>query len=90
MSKKTNTILFILGATVFNVLTIFIIYFVCIFISAYLFNESIMEYAGIAQIIIFIISITGGFALYRLLMKIICRKIDMDKYFEPIISRNKK
>ncbi len=90
MSKKTNTILFILGATVFNVLTIFILYLGCIFISIKFFNESLIEYAEIANLIIFIVSIFGSFAIYRLVLNILSKKIDLDKYFEAIISRKKK
>ncbi len=91
MNKKANTVLFIIGATIFNVLIIFVVYFGCILIFFRLFynNDSMADYVGILNIVFFIGSIIGSFVIYRIALKIISKKIDMDKYFEPIISRKK-
>jgi len=90
MNKKANTVLFIIGATIFNVLIIFVVYFGCILIFFRLFyNDSMADYVGILNIVFFIGSIVGSFVIYRIALKIISKKIDMDKYFEPIISRKK-
>ena len=90
MNKKANTVLFIIGATIFNVLIIFVVYIGCILIFYRLFyNDSMTDYVGILNIVFFIGSIIGSFVIYRIALKIISKKIDMDKYFEPIISRKK-
>ena len=90
MNKKVNTVLFIIGATLINVLIIFIIYFAGIYIFALVYNDGMGSYIEIINTFIFIASIVGSFLIYRLILKIISNKIDMEKYFEPIISRKKK
>ena len=89
MNKKVNTVLFIIVATVFNVLIIFLIYFGCVYLFAVFYNEGLADYVEIANTIFFFISIIGSFIVYRIILKILSKKIDMDKYFEPIITRKK-
>ena len=89
MSKKTNTLLFILGATVFNVLTT-IISFVLLLIA---FNQ-ILVLTGTADesagswgiIIVFIGAIALSFFTYRLVLRQIMKKVDMDKHFDPLFG----
>ena len=86
MSKKTNTLLFILGGTVFNILVTLICF--VIFLVIYgrvhsLFPESV---AAWILPVIFIASIVVSFVVYRLLIKIIMKKVDMEKYFDPIFG----
>jgi len=90
MSKKTNTLLFIIGGTVFNVLTtvLCIIVFLVIYSSvlAPMFPESsiIQEWA---IPIIFVLSIVASFFIYRLAIKIISKKVNMEEHFDPIFGR---
>ena len=90
MSKKTNTILFILGGTVFNILiTVF-----CFFAFLFLYSKFLYPYlsensAAWILPIIFIASIVVAFLVYRLAVKIILKKVDMEKYFDPIFSRRR-
>jgi membrane protein implicated in regulation of membrane protease activity len=90
MSKKTNTLWFILGATVFNVLTT-IICFVALFVIFFrLIAPSLPEEALSWSIpVIFIGSIALSFVLYRLILKKLMKKIDPEKYFDPIFGRRR-
>jgi hypothetical protein len=90
MNKKVNTVLFILGATIFNVLVIGILYFICYALLILVYNESMNSFIEIVFMGIMLGSIVGGFFIYRVVLKIISKKIDMDKYFEPLFSRRKK
>ena len=90
MNKKVNTVLFILGATLVNVLTIFVLYFAGIYIFALVYNDGMANYVEVVNTFIFIASVVGSFLIYRLILKVISNKINMEKYFEPIISRKKK
>ena len=84
MSKKTNTILFILGGTVFNILVTIICFLVFLLIFGSLNN--ILPENSIVWIlpIIFVLAIISAFAIYHVTLKFIMKKVDMDKYFDPI------
>lgn len=90
MNKKVNTVLFIIGATLLNVLVIFIIYLSSIYIFAQVYNEGMANYVEIINMVFFIGSIIISFIFYRFILKFISKKIDMNKYFEPILSRKRK
>lgn len=86
MNKKLNTILFVLGATVVNILTMLVILFFGIFLLGRL-PEATQESAGqFLFILVFLVAIAGSFFSYNKLIKYISNKIDMDKYFHPIFK----
>ena len=86
MSKKTNTLWFILGATVFNII-ITIIFFV-IFLA--IFSKLPGLPVAVTIPIILIGPLVLSFVVYRFILKQMMKKIDMEKHFDPIFSRRKK
>ena len=91
MNKKVNTLLFILGATLFNV----IVTAVCFLALLLLYARTIMpfihdESRGWGFPIIFIAAIVLSFIIYRFVLKVIIKKIDVDKYFDPIFGHKRK
>jgi hypothetical protein len=87
VSKKSNTLLFILGATVFNVLTTIV--FLLILLALYLRLIAPLlppETAGWGFPVIFIASFVLSFLLYRLILKQVMKKVAMEKYFDPIFG----
>ena len=90
MSKKTNTLLFMLGATVFNILvTILSFLLLLVIYSKFFFSrvpESVLPWA---LPLIFTASIIISFLAYRMMMKIIMKKVDLEKYLDPIFRRRK-
>ena len=89
MNKKTNTVLFILGATVVNILVMLIVLVVGLILVARL-PESFQESAGqIIIILLFFIAIAVSFVSYNRFMKFLSAKIDMDKYFHPIFKQRR-
>ena len=92
MNKKVNTVLFLLGATVFNI----IVTMMFIFLFGFLYLRFLMVYTSSenaifwAFVLIFIGSITASFFLYRLLLGILLKKINVEKYFEPIFRSKYK
>ena len=89
MNKKTNTFLFILGGTVFNILvTVF-----CFFVFLFLYSRFLYPYLPENSIawmlpVNFVASIVASFLIYRLVVfKVIMKKVDMEKYFDPIFGR---
>ena len=87
MSKKTNTLLFILGGTIFNILvTVLCFILLLVFYSAVL-AKMLPENSGAwVMPVIFMASIIASFFLYKFVIKLIMKKIDMDKYFDPIFG----
>jgi len=91
MNKKINTILFILGATLFNVL-IAVISFVLLTL---LYVNTIMllmseETRPWGFTFIFLASIVASFLVYRYALKIILKKIDVEKFFDPIFLKKNR
>jgi membrane protein implicated in regulation of membrane protease activity len=90
MSKKTNTLWFILGATVFNVLTTIICFLVLFVLFFRLIAPSLPEETLSWSLpVIFIGSIGLSFVLYRVIIKRLMKKIDVEKHFDPLFGRRR-
>ena len=90
MNKKTNTWLFILGATVFNVLITIISFLALLFIYAkFIANLLPEEGAAWGFPVIFIAAIALSFVIYRVIVKYLFKRFDVEKYFDPIFGRRR-
>ena len=88
MNKKVNTALFIIGATVVNlVLMAVLILLGFLIVSLLPLNNASQGITTAVVILIFFGSIIGTFVIYHNMVKYLSTKIDMDKYFHPIIKR---
>lgn len=88
MNKKVNTILFIVCATLFNVFVIVLVS--CILIFLYVrFLMPLIPNANSAWgfMLIFLAAVAVSFLVYRFLLKYLLKKIDMEKYFDPIFVK---
>ena len=91
MNKKLNTIFFILGATLFNILITVAAILLLLTIYANLLMRRIPESAQIWFIlIIFIASIAISYVVYRFVLNYLIKKIDMERYFDPIFSGSRR
>jgi hypothetical protein len=91
MNKKLNTALFILGATVVNILIMFILVAAGILILTQVLPSEAAP--GLVQglfLLVFVLAIVGSFFIYNKLVKLVTKKIDMEKYFHPIFGPKKK
>ncbi len=90
MNKKANTVLFLLGATVFNLLMMFLLIVMFLVLISAIFRDSLNpNMLSILMIIVFVGSIAASFFIYGRLVKWLSRKIDMEKYFLPLFRRKK-
>ena len=90
MNKKVNTVLFLLGATVFNLLIMFILIVLFLVLISAIFRGSLNpNVLSILMIVVFIGSIAASFFIYGRVVKWLSRKIDMEKYFLPLFRRKK-
>ncbi|MDR0910236.1 MAG: leader peptide processing enzyme [Spirochaetaceae bacterium] len=90
MNKKANTWVFILIATVFNVVVtaglfigLFVLY-VRLFMP--LLPDGSQQWAFL---VIFVLAIVLGFLVYRLAMKIFMKKVNVDDKFAPIFGNRR-
>ena len=91
MNKKVNTLLFVLVATIFNIIMMVLILAIGLTVISTVAGENIS--AGTAQILfllLFVGSIAGAFFIYHRAIRFLSNKIDMEKYFHPIFTRFKK
>ncbi|MCL2381135.1 MAG: leader peptide processing enzyme [Treponema sp.] len=90
MSKKTNTLLFIVGGTVFNILVTVLCFFLFLFVySRFLFPHLPAGSAAWMIPVNFVMSIAASFLIYRQVVKLIMKKVDMEKYFDPVFTRSR-
>ena len=91
MSKKTNTLLFIIGGTIFNVFVTIICFLLFLVIYSKFFYGHTSENATAWLLPVFFVgSIVASFFIYRFAIKILMKKIDMEKYFDPIFVSRKR
>ena len=90
MSKKTNTILFIIGGTVFNIVVTILCFAFFLFIYSRFLFPHLPEGSIVWMLPVnFVASIVASFLIYRQTMKIIAKKVNMEKHFAPIFTRSR-
>jgi hypothetical protein len=88
MNKKLNTALFLIGATVFNLLLLFVLILLALMLISALSRGRLSgNVMSILLIVVFLGSMVGSFLIYNRVIKFVSRKIDMEKYFLPLFRR---
>lgn len=88
MNKQVNTVLFILGATVVNLLIMAILAASgFLLLSVLPIGESSPGIKNLLLIVVFFGAIIGSFFIYHAIVKAISKRVDMEKYFHPIFKR---
>ncbi len=87
MNKKANTIVFMLVATLFNV----VITVACFVLLLVLYGRLLapilpQETAAIGLPIVFIAAIVLSFVIYRYALKAFTRRFEAEKYFDPLFK----
>jgi len=91
MNKKINTILFILCATLFNVLVAILSFIILMLLYIKLLFVLVPETSrSWGFTVIFIISIAISFFVYRYVLKYLLTKVDIEKYFDPLFVKKYK
>ncbi|MFA6892140.1 MAG: leader peptide processing enzyme [Sphaerochaetaceae bacterium] len=86
MSKKSNTVWFMVLATVLNLVLMLILFFICfLLISSYVdLNSSLVP---LWLSLSFIVSIGGSFWLYSVIVKAISKKFNLEDKMAPLFTR---
>jgi hypothetical protein len=89
MNKKVNTALFILGATVFNIMITVLSFLLLLFLYGKFLLRFLPQGAQTwtwSFTFIFIAAIAISFFVYKFAIGFLLKKIDVEKYFDPIIN----
>ena len=90
MNKKVNTALFMLGATIANLIMWAIIFLAGLKIISLLFPNFLGTETGVyIPIVYFFAATILTFLVYNRIMKYITSKFDFEKYFMPIFRKKK-
>jgi len=88
MNKKVNTILFILGATVFNIIVTIVSFLLMLFIYIKTFMRILpVEAQSWSFPFIFIAALAVAFFIYRCALRFLLNRVEIEKYFDPIFVR---
>jgi hypothetical protein len=87
MNRKLNTLLFIAGATVLNIVLtggFFLIFFL---LYVRLLAPRLPEGGGVWGFpVVFVLALVLAFFVYRLLIKIVFSRVRAEKYFDPVFK----
>jgi len=87
VNKKTNTVIFILVATGFNIVITVTSFLVLLVIYGRLIAPRLPDQAAAWGLpLIFIGAIVLAFFIYRKILKIVMRHIDVEKNFDPLFK----
>jgi hypothetical protein len=91
MNKKVNTLLFMLGATLFNII-VTVVLFLALFLLYIKFVFRLLPESGRAWgfPLLFIAAIVLSFFVYRFALKLLLKNIQVEKYFDPIMGNKIK
>ena len=88
MNKKLNTVLFVLIATVGNMIIMTVLFTLCIILLSLLANPE-SPFMPLMLGLTFLVSIGGTFYLYTLIMKKVSATYNIEKYLDPIFKKKK-
>jgi len=87
VNKRVNTILFILGATLFNIIVTVTAFLALLTAYARLLMRRLPDSVDAWFVpLLFIAAIAVSFVVYRFSFNLLLDKIDMDKYFDPVFK----
>ena len=90
MNKKANTAVFILVATVFNLLLMGVLLIASFVAASSLFRDSAGPMAGLIGFLIIGVPIVVTFFVYGAVMRWVQKRWNLDQYLHPIFRRRRR
>ena len=90
MNKKANTAVFIIAATVFNLLLMGVLLIASFVVASRLFGDSSSTAAGLIGFLIIGVPIVVTFFLYGAVMRWVQKRWNLDQYLHPIFRRRRR
>lgn len=88
MSKKTNSLIFMLLATLLNLVLLIVFFFIGMLLVGLYANYN--PESGIIPILfvaVFLISIAGSFVIYTKIIKYVNKKMSLEEKLDPLFSK---
>lgn len=89
MNKKVNSVLFIIGATVFNILALFFYFLAFMGICGLFLPAREGLFAQVVWLVLFLAALVSDWFTYRLVFRVFKEKVNVDRYFDPAIFKGK-
>lgn len=90
MNKKANTALFIVAATVFNLLLMGALLIASFVAASRLFGDASTPAAGLIGFLIIGVPIVVTFFLYGAVMRWVQKRWNLDQYLHPLFRRRRR
>jgi len=91
MNKKLNTLFFLLGATLVNILVALGLAAVLLVIYAKLLAPVLPPSVNAIAVAVLVLgSMAGSFPIYRWLVGLFQKRVDMEKYFDPLVKPKRR
>ncbi|MFO8063829.1 MAG: hypothetical protein ACQETQ_02085 [Spirochaetota bacterium] len=88
MNKRLNTVLFILGATIANIILMMAVFLVLFVVFGRFVAPHISPNVGVYMLMgLFVASIVVTYFIYHWAVKKLSNKYDLESYFGPIFPR---
>jgi hypothetical protein len=90
VNKKTNTIVFLLGATAFNIVVTISCFVALLLVYGRIVLPMLPALAtswGLLAVVIG--AVVAAFFIYKACLKIFMKRVDMEKYFDPLVMRRR-
>lgn len=88
MNRRLNTILFLAVATLLNLVLMFGLFLLLLGLAGLLLPVRGDILGPLLWILMFGLSVLGGFFLYRLIYRLYRRRVSMEKYFEDFLFKD--
>jgi hypothetical protein len=96
MGKKTNTIFFVLLATIFNIVVFFAVFVALMALYLFVIAPYLLSDSGLGTLatpflaVTFVLSILFSFLIYRSAINLFFRKMDPEERFAPLFVKTPK
>lgn len=90
MNKKANTAIFIIAATVFNLLLMGVLLIVSFLLATRMFGDTSSPAAGLIGFLIIGVPIVVTFFLYGAVMRWVQKRWNLDQYLHPLFRRRRR
>jgi uncharacterized SAM-binding protein YcdF (DUF218 family) len=88
MNKRLNTVLFIIGATIANIIVMMVIFLVLFVVFGRFLAPHIPANIGVyILMVLFVLSIVATYFIYHRVVRWLASKYDLENYFGPIFPR---
>ncbi|MFP4011849.1 MAG: hypothetical protein ACLFUM_09110 [Spirochaetaceae bacterium] len=90
MNKRVNTVLFVIGATIANIIVMMVIFLILFVIFGRFLAPMIPPNVGVYILMaLFVLSIVITYFIYHRVVKWLSGKYDLEQYFGPIFPRRR-